>query len=288
MSCNGSKKFLTFISLNNLFHLNFLDKMTLNQIENHTFNELNFFSKKKSIDDIGFIIKLANASPTFTKICKKPIYNEIWNDLYSILGLFVPSHEAKRVAFYTHLNTDSFDLLRGLYFFYCSQNVRTAVSDEFSNSEIRFLKEAIRYKSVHAVQMYNTFIYNKITNGKLEEGEDAKTLLVDAIKNSKSLLQLHGSYAYMLLAEAFFRYAVWEKNNDEIPTAQRALKSAIIACDNAAKYLYTSRFSIYNASFGKGLGYSNSFGISSPEEAKIMLEDFLKEISNHHTVTPVV
>ncbi len=283
MRCN-SKNVLSLITLTDLYRLNFLDDIILREIKNETFDELKFFSNKKSAVDIPFIIKLANASLAFTNICKKEIYNDLWAELYSQIGLFLSFSEENIVVFYQHKNIDNFDLLRGAFFFYCSQQVRTTLSSEFSNSEIIFLKEAIQFKSVHAIQRYNSFIYNKIANDQLPEGEEAKILLVKAINYSKSILKPYGSYAYMLLAEAFYHYAIYSKNNGEVTGSCRALQSAITACNNATKYIEKSRFSIYNASFGKGLGYSNSFGISSPEEAKIILESMLENISNNTTL----
>ncbi|WP_040534243.1 DUF5630 domain-containing protein, partial [Legionella drancourtii] len=51
----------------------------------------------------------------------------------------------------------------------------------------------------------------------------------------------------------------------------RAIQSALKACDYAKKFLETSKFSIHNASFGEGLGFSNSLNIADPDEAKILL-----------------
>ncbi|WP_238584333.1 DUF5630 domain-containing protein [Legionella gratiana] len=250
--------------------------MTLKTIKEGTFNEAKFFSSAKSVADIGYITKMAHASSDFAMMCKKEIYQPLWSNLYSQLGLAVSAFAEKQVAFYEHENIDSFDLLRGTYFFYLSQQVRAALPDEFSSSEIRFLKEAMRFNSVHAVQRYNTFLYSKVANGQFEDEEDAKTFLMEAIKNSKSLLELYGSYAYMLLADAYYQYALWAKDHEHISSFRRSLLSAIASCSSAEKHLEKSQYSIHNASIGRGLGFSNSLGINSPMEAKEVLEEFLE------------
>lgn len=278
------KHIASFLTLSDFLRLNFLEEMTLKDIKSLTFDESKFFSNKKSISDIPYIVKLAQSSSDFASMCKKDLYVKLWNDLYSLLGFAVSSFEGKKVTFYTHHNIDSFDLLRGTYFFYLSQQIRAALSIEFSSSEIRFLKEAMRFNSVHAVQRYNTFLYSKVDKGILEEGEDAKKMLLEAINNAKSLLEINGSYAYMLLAEAFYRYALWAKEYDKISVFERALQSAITSCDKASKYLEKSEFSIHNASFGKGLSFSNSFNYDCPDDAKRILEG-IKLNTNSPTVS---
>lgn len=274
MSCT-SKAITTFLTLSDLSRLNFLEEAFLNDLKNDKFNELQFFSNKKNVSDIPFIIKLARASQLFADVCKKEVYQQAWSELYSQLGFLMSSLEGQQVTFYMHDKMDSFDLLKGSYLFYLSQQVRVALSQEFSSSELNLLKEAMRFNSVHAVQRYNIFLHNRVMNGQLEDGEDPKTLLMDAVKNAKALLEPYGSYAYMLLAEAFYQYAAWAKQEGDQTGYRRSLQAAISSCDKASKFLDVSKFSIYNASFGKGLCSSNSFGIESPEEAKEMLEHFL-------------
>ncbi|STY31291.1 Uncharacterised protein [Legionella wadsworthii] len=268
----------TFVTLSEFLRLNFLEEITLKDVKSQTFNESKFFSTTKSLTDIGFIIKMAHASPDFVNMCKKDKYAELWSNLYSQLG-FALSSEENPLTFYTHDNVDSFDLLRGTYFYYLSQQVRTAFSDKFSSSEVHFLKEAMRFNSIHAVQRYNEFLYHKVANEQLGENENAKSLLKEAIQNTnfKPLLELHGSYAYMLLAEAYYRYALFAKNQRDTYTFTKAIEAAISSCNKASKYLEQSKYSIQNASLGKGLAFSNSFGVDSPDDAKNMLEDLLKQ-----------
>lgn len=275
---HAQKDIFTPLTLSDFLRLNFLEEMTLKSIKEGTFDEPKFFSTKKSVADIGFITKMAHASPDFASMCKKDSYNKLWSTLYSELGLIVSLMEEKQVAFYECSNIDNFEILRGTYLFYLSQQIRATLPDGFSSSELRLLKEAMRFNSVHAVQRYNIFLYNKVAHGQFEDGEDVKTLLMEAIKNSnsKSLLKTYGSYAYMLLAEAFYQYALWAKDHESMSAFRRALQSAIASCDNATKYIEKSQYLIHNASFGKGLGFSNSLGIDSPVEAKKILEEFLE------------
>lgn len=268
----------SFDTLDDALRPDYAAHFFLQQINNQTFDEKQFFANKQSVTDLNLIIKLANENRGFANMCQKNTYKALWEKLYSQLGLIISPSTTKE-AFYTHSDSNTFDLLRGAYFFFASQRVKTALSYDFSNSEIRFLKKAIEYKSVHAVQRYNAFIYQKIANQQLEADENANDLLKMAINNAKSLLELYGSYAYMLLADAYYHYALWKKNNGETAPIRRALQSAIDACSHASKHLDKSQFSIRNASFGNGLGFSNSLGISSPEEAKRKLELCLEDNS---------
>lgn len=274
---HARKTIFTLLTFRDFLKLNFLEEMTLRTIREGSFDESTFFSSAKSVADIGYITKMSYASPEFAKMCKKDKYRELWSDLYSQLGLCVSAFTDKRITFYEHENIDSFDLLRGTYFFYLSQKLKAELPNELSLSELRFLKEAMRFNSVHAVQRYNIVLFDKVTHGKLEEGENAKELLMEAIKQAKSLLELYGSYAYMLLAEAYYQYAQWAQEHESSTTYRRALQAAIASCGNATKYLDKSQYSIHNASFGQGLGFSNSFGLDSPEKAKEVLEEMLTQ-----------
>ncbi|AUH74027.1 hypothetical protein CAB17_16680 [Legionella sainthelensi] len=274
---HARRTIFTLLTLSDFLKLNFLEEMTLKKIKQGSFDESAFFSSAKSVADIGFITKMSYASSEFATMCKKDLYRQLWSDLYSQLGLSVSAFTEKQITFYEHENIDSFDLLRGTYFFYLSQQVKAALPNKLSYSELRFLKEAMRFNSVHAVQRYNIVLFDKVTHGQFEEDESAKELLMEAIKNAKSLLELYGSYAYMLLAEAYYQYAQWAQEHESITTYRRALQAAIASCDNATKYLDKSQYSIHNASFGQGLGFSNSFGLDSPAKAKEVLEEMLKQ-----------
>ena len=104
---------------------------------------------------------------------------------------------------------------------------------------------------------------------------DKASLLKEAITHCKDLLELHGSYAYMMLAEAYFHYAQWGALEGDHQLAEKAITTAIKSCSLAAQHLDKSTQSIYNASLGRGLAQSNSFKIEKPEEAQALLTEWL-------------
>lgn len=271
---------VSLITLNDLLKSNFQDSSILYAIQNNTFDESTFFYEKNLID-MPLIVRLANHHSFFETLCKKEQYIPLWENLYSQLGLLLVSSGPKRVALYTHKNTDAFDLLRGTYFFYCSQQVRKALANNFTAAEMHFLEQAKQYQSVHAIQRYNQFLFEKAAS---DEEDNGKVVLTEAIQNCKGLLELYGSYAYMMLAEAYYQYALWALNQANEPSYRGALNAAILSCRNADHYLVDSEFSIHNASLGMGLSCSNSFGEDCPNKAIERLEDLLE---NHRTDTPL-
>ncbi|AWN73260.1 DUF5630 domain-containing protein [Legionella anisa] len=264
----------------NRYHLNAADELLLEQIKNNTFDEEAFFRRMRVSCNLNLIIKLANINPIFNSLCKKDIYNSLWEQQYCLYGLYLSASETTQIVFLLHKNVDMFDLLQGAYFFHKAQQVKKQ-QDHFSLEEIFWLKKAITFNSVHAVQRYNHYLYSKIEQFQLDS-EYCDKLLKEAIENCKSLLELYGSYAYMMLAEAYFHYANWAIREDNLKGTSASIDAAIRSCDLAQTYLDESQSSIHNASLGKGLEASNSFEISEPLQAKTLLENWLndQQISN--------
>ncbi|HHT0594548.1 TPA: DUF5630 domain-containing protein [Legionella anisa] len=264
----------------NRYHLNAADELLLDQIKNNTFDEEAFFRRMRVSCNLNLIIKLANINPIFKSLCKKDIYDSLWEQQYCLYGLYLSASETTQIVFSLHENVDMFDLLQGAYFFHKAQQVKKK-QNHFSSEEIFWLKKAITFNSVHAVQRYNQYLYSKIEQLQLDS-EYCDKLLKEAIENCKNLLELYGSYAYMILAEAYFHYANWAIREDNKKGTAASIDAAIRSCDLAQTYLDESQSSIHNASLGKGLEASNSFEISEPLQAKTLLENWLndQQISN--------
>ncbi|RUR05321.1 hypothetical protein ELY15_14445 [Legionella sp. km772] len=226
---------------------------------------------------MGFIIKVSKESNYFKGLCEQDKYKKLWDIVYSQIGLHLTADAKTPISFYVHdnPNLDSFSLAKGAYLFYVSDLLRKELKQDYSATEIKLLKEAIPLKSIHATQRYNEIIFHKIAHDQLEDDEDKATLFKEAIANCKQQLELHGSYAYMMLAEAYFHYATWAYSQDQTPLAQKSIAAAISACTLAEKHLEKSSYSIHNASLGRGLAVSNSFNLESPLKAKTFLEDWL-------------
>ncbi len=218
------------------------------------------------------------------KLCKQDKYDVLWKQLYSMLGIYISAGQEVKIAFHDTSNVCTFDLLKGAYLFYSSQTIRKLAEEDFSVGEIFLLRSAIAYNSTHATQRYNSYLYSKIERGRLAGDESTKSLLMEAINNCKKMLELSGSYAYMMLAEAYFHFAQWAIEENEVDLARSAAKSAITACEAAKTHLARSEYSIQNASLGQGLARSNSFGIQSPDEAKILVQNWMDEQLSNTTV----
>ncbi|CAM2879518.1 Ankyrin repeat protein [Legionella steigerwaltii] len=259
----------------NRYRLNAADELLLQQIKNNTFDEKAFFSRMRESCNLNLIIKLANISPIFKSLCKKDIYDSLWKQQYCLYGLYLSASEKIQTVFLLHENVDVFDLLQGAYFFHKAQQVKKQ-QDHFSLEEIFWLQKAITFNSVHAVQRYNQYLYSKIEQSQLDS-DYCDELLKEAIENCKNLLELYGSYAYMMLAEAYFHYANWAIREDNLSGVSASIEAALRACDLAQTYLDKSQSSIHNASLGQGLAASNSFEISEPLQARALLENWLNE-----------
>ena len=272
-----------YTTLKNIYRLTTADHLLLSDVKNKTFNEVQFFNHLNKCCDLDFIMRIANTSEYFEKLFKRREYNSLWDLQYSLFGFQVSFSEKKQTNFLVHKNVQSFDLLKGAYLFHKSQLARNEVNQDFLYSEIVLLQEAIKFKSVHAIQRYNSYLYQQIerlSSKKTQDfdsiNEEQESLLKEAILNCKKLLELYGSYAYMMLAEAYFYYAQWakEKSNESV---SNAIDAAIIACNFAEKYLEKSQYSIHNASLGRGLETSNSFKINTPSDARQKIMDWWSE-----------
>lgn len=267
-----------FTTLASIFKLNIADYIFLENIKNKSFDEASFFKRMNRSCNLGFIFKIVNANQYFETLCQKEQYDSLWETQYCLFGLQLTSTEEKQTNLLPHKNEKSFNLLRGAFFFHQSQLVREQTKEPFSLQELRFLKQGIHFNSVHAIQCYNQYVYNKVAAPNLNWNQQ-DDLLRDAILNCKKLQDLYGSYAYMMLAEAYFHYAQWALREGNAANAKAAIDAALTACDFAEIELERSKYSIHNASLGKGLAASNSFNIEIPSKAKELLENWLKEQS---------
>jgi len=267
-----------FRLVESLSKFNLGERQILTSLTSHTFNEEHFFSSIKVFTDVSLLIKLCKESPYFNALCKQEKYRELWNRLYSTSGSYITSKHSKKTNFYIYENeaVDVFDLLRGAYLYYVSKEFSDDLKEDFSTTEINLLRSAMEFNSIHATQRYHQYIYQKIEKGELSQEENATLLLRTAVNNCKKYLNQDGSYAYMMLAEAYFHYAkLLGQNHDS--QARSATNAAIKACEQAEKHLEKSKYSIHNASLGDGLARSNSFGIHLPSEAKDFLQQWARD-----------
>ncbi|HHN5545873.1 TPA: lpg1685 family Dot/Icm T4SS effector [Legionella pneumophila] len=242
------------------------DWMFISSLGSQDFDERKFFSQI-SLQSLSFIIRIAKFSAYFAALCEKSEYDELWKKLYSTFGLVLTRDKPVPKSFFTHDGGEinHFNLLRGAYYFHLSQKALAAKEKSFSDSELYWLNQAMKFGSIHASQRYIQFLYQILD--KVASADEAEQILTEAIKLCKANLNQYGSYAYMMLAEAFFRYAMWAQQSGNINRAKSAITSSINSCTKANQHLRASASSIHNASLGEGLKASNTLAMESPEEA---------------------
>lgn len=240
------------------------DRLALNIVEiqileDFKSNKLNdeFFTTPSNLESI---IKIAQCDNKFEQYCQKEQFSEYW-----ILNwcLDVKNYFPKLNTYFSpQTQIPSFNLLRGWFFYKEALNTAKIINKEFLYTEMEYLKIAISYNSVHAIQRYNKHGYELI-EGK-NDNEEIEAIYINIIQNCKKITSSYGSYAFLMLAEACAKYGGWliqQSNNEK---ANLAFEAMCTYCDKAQKCLKDSKDVIHNASFGVGLQASNSFEIADP------------------------
>lgn len=261
--------FFKELILDSIYKLNIADRMFIAEFEKNPSSIAEIITSDHTLN-LDFIIKIAHASEQFASRCKEAIYDAVWQNQFSLLGTTLIKGRENDPVTWLHAHKKSkdlnpFDLLRGIYFY--AYTVRESKkTTPFSYPELSLLREGIKYKSVHCIQRYNIYIFNECEKNNIPD-EKKSELLKEAISNCKKLISAYGSYAYMMLAEAYYRYGQFLLQSGKQADFERSCNAAISACREASVHLSESTYSIHNASLGQGLQASNSFGIASPEEA---------------------
>ena len=228
----------------------------------------------KTINSLNpqLIIKLADADPDFNTYCHQDQFHARWNYLWETYGVLLKSNQE---PFISYPAISPFDRLRGVHFFHISRGLAENNKD-FTALELRFLKKALKYKSIHALQRYSQYIYRQI-DSKMDEAEVKKLgkELIEIIAIGKELTTNYGSFAYLMLAEACYRCSLLHIGIKNINEAQEFYNTALLSCDYAESILKESEASINNASLGLGLQCSNTLKISSPQLAREYIQEMI-------------
>lgn len=224
-------------------------------------------------NDFNQVVRLATYDEKFQKFCRtNEDMQAFWKRMASGYGCFIAqlSH-CEPIIFLDQPKIDPFNYFCGNLYYTFSLIARHDAGYPFSPEEMLYLKEAVKYKSVHALQKDNIFIYEAIDT--LEE-PFKEEYYRKAIQNSRDTLPHYGSYGYFLLAEAYFRYAFWLKNSRP-DLGQRFCDSFCQTLNLAKSILAKSEHSIWNASLGRGLSVSNSWQEEDPDRLRnILLQQF--------------
>ncbi len=258
------------ITLNELLKLKLTDHLLLYQLRQPGAKEAFLAESQEAIlRKVDMLIRLAHIHPEIEDFCKHPSLDEHWNLVYDEFVLIFQEEENSQELFvHSHPSIPSFDLMRGMYFFYHSQQIRQEFPEQ-TGKEVSLLKQAMRYTSIHAMERYHELLYLEIEKNPAKAPE----LFKEIIENCKTMLEFYGSFAYCMLTEAYGRYACYLSTNKDLQGAQSQYKSALTAFAYAEQFLRVSEYSIHNASFGKGLKVSNSLGLGSIPQIKQFIQD---------------
>lgn len=238
--------------------------MALNPIETiflNTFLQLSTEKKIYSVQNLiqqnqfDFIVKLSCNSDEFNKICLNIVFHSTWESIWSTFGIIITGNP--QGAFFVQPSENTFDLFLGAYFY----NQSLALKGKAPSIEKSYLLEAIKYGSIHALQRYCFSVYECLDN------EQYKTTVTESkikelIIAIKAFLPSYGSYAYLMLSEAYIRYAMLKPE-----VALTAIHSGLKACEQASKLYSENDPAVFNASLGLGLAASNTMGYTTSEEA---------------------
>ena len=226
---------------------------------------------------LDVIVRICRNNASVELFCKGAELKSHWENLWCSFGVLLSSQQClKQIVFHTHPLKDSLDLVRGAYFFHASLKIKIDKKTNFTYSEMECIKIAIEYGSVHAIQRFNDYLYNKLKSASEEEKDG---LYIQIIKNSMGMFPGYGSYGYMVLAEALGGYALLLLEKQNTVKAKQIFEKGMLSLDKAVMILEDSEFSIHNASLGQGLKTSNSLGIETPENAKKVLKEKFEEFS---------
>lgn len=219
------------------------------------------------------IAKFAIHNEAFHNTCQLPEFNCIFFDYWCTLGFLCSNNQ---VLFYRPQGDHGFDFFMGIFFYHQSLTIRNTTNTHFSFFEVEYIKEAVKYKSVHAIQRLLEHHYTCLNRDSGASVGEREGLHANTIQYCRSLFDSYGSYAYLMYIESLIFYAHFLVENNQIPKAIKCFEIAKITCDPADINLQISQQSIHNASFGEGLGKSNRLGFLTPTDAREYIEHKLQ------------
>ncbi|RMX19126.1 hypothetical protein EAS68_06730 [Legionella jordanis] len=261
-------------SLNEFKRLNAAESLLLHEIKQapaaDNISRVMQLIEKGSLD---IIVKLAFNDDDFRKLCKNQIFSNEWLKLWSTYGIILTNDPGN--ALYSQEIPHPFDLLLGIFFYHKAIEVSRYYEKDFTNMELTYLEEAIRYESIHAQKRLNFYWYEQFQFGNMEKVLIKEKFLVLIAQIKK--LHYYGSYAYVMLAEAFLRFADFLKNDSQLK--KKCLNAALEACQHAEAEAENSDKLLFNASLGRGLGHSNSYNFESYEQIRQFISSFNRSSS---------
>ncbi|KTD06844.1 DUF5630 domain-containing protein [Legionella jamestowniensis] len=214
--------------------------------------------------NFDLIVKFACTTSDFYNACRSPVFNEHWMKLWSTYGILITKDPSK--ALYYQRCSNKFDLFLGIYFYYRALRVKDTFNKNTSTLEKDYLLKAMDYGSIHACQQYSVYLFNDYQNHPPpKETADSFQHLLACIKK---LIPDYGSYAYIMLAETYVRFGMFQFSLGHEMLTDKAFSAANLAAIKAQESYLENDPAIFNASFGQGLAASNSLHLDDLEEIR--------------------
>lgn len=223
-----------------------------------------------SCKDLRTLIRLAEEDDLIEHLCLHPRLSKYWDGMLKVFGSLFESE--RNPPLQPQKSLHSFNLLRGRYFYQHARKIHQLLGSQLGFLEEQFLVQALKYSCPQAA-----FELNRNTFSQLKQGDDKSSdhLAKTAIKRASALTKHHKAVGFMMLAEAWGQYGIclMEKPGNEM-LVKRCYLIALSACNKVQDLLDTSKVEIANAGGEQGLGAINTFGITSPLQAKKTLNEY--------------
>ena len=238
--------------------------------------------------NIDIIVKLACNNQAFREVCLLPQFSKTWVGLWSTYGIIITRDRKKALC--DQPNTEKFDLFLGIYFYNKALQAAKYLEKDFTEFELGYLSEAIKYGSIHAYQKQHRYLYSLTQPWSTASEPEKLTQVEQIIASLKRLIPTYGTYAYLLLAEAYVRYGLLLGSGGNMILAERAQQSALKACAVAeAHYTEDTNTLIFNASLG-GTLLETYYSIKSINfvTIKAMISTYFETLESEVTSTPSI
>lgn len=222
-----------------------------------------------SQNKFDFIVTVARIELPFYETCSLTEFSDIWMSCWSTYGIVLTDNMDK--ALYVQPNIpNAFNLFLGMYFYQKALLISQKHNKKYTESELNCLNIAVEYQSIHACQRYHSYLYEQMDHDPLYKTQRSR-FFREIIHQIKLLLPAYRSYAYLMLTEAYIRYAHFLQET-ATSRAEAAFNAAFKSCNHAIELFDKSKVSIFNASLGGTIANSNTFGLSNFDEIKTFIQ----------------
>lgn len=281
--CKQKHSFLIVRTLDDLIQPQPIDSLFLSSFtEMPTLQKISTVKRFIQCGQVDYIIKWLHISPEFKNICLRDEFSKDWLGLWSTYGIVITGEPSK--SLHKQSANAALDLFVGMYFYERAVFYQKVLNNQDSAIVESYLLKAIENGSIHACQMYHKNLYAKIEKDQLDNVAK-KMLLMDIISTTKKFLAHYKTYAYFMLAEAYLRYGLYLSDNQEcLGDILKIEQAALKCCEGANRHYSRNDPIVFNASMGETLANSNTYLLSTPEEAEAAIKGMFEKIKVNYKI----